>query len=168
MQTFKITFFLLFFWINSVSGMVRAEIWNLVGKPPSLRRSAFEGSFANWFWFEWVSSLWKSYFVHIQRSILAEERKNHSGCDFGGLFSNTRNTGRLWCRRYTYPYVEIFSDHAQWIQWSALVCRAEDKTRPILLSLHLVQHKNMAGQIRSNDHTQDQDLGLLCNPLALQ
>lgn len=136
MHMLKITFSSPFFWINSVSGMVRAEIWNLVGKPPSLRRSAFEGSSANWFWFEWVLSLWKSYFVHI----------HYSGCDFGGFFSNTWNIGRLWRRRRTYPYIEMLRDHAQWIQGSAPPYCAEGKTRSICSACILFSMKTWLGR----------------------
>lgn len=151
----KITFCSLFFWINSVSGMVRAEIRNLVGKPPSLRRSAFEGTSENWFWFEWVLSLWKSYFVHI----------HCSGCDFGGLFSNMWNIGRLWRRRHAYPYIEIFSHHARWIQRGALVSCAEDKTRSICSACILFSMKTWLGRWGAMNPLKIRIWGYCANPL---
>lgn len=161
----KITLFSLFFWINSVSGMVRAEIWNLVGKPLSLR-STFENwvqfSSVNWFWFEWVPSLWKSYSVQIQVSFLAHWRKNHSGCDFGV----TWNIGRLWCRRQS--YIEILSGHAQRIQESALVYCAEDKTRSVYSAEFCSAQKCCWAGEKQWTWVQDQDLALLHTPPVLQ
>lgn len=82
------------------------------------------------------------------------------------FWSNMWNTGRLWCRRQL--YIEILCGQAQSIQKSALVYCAEDKTRSVYSAKFCSAQKHCWAGEEQWTWVQDQDLGLLHMPPALQ